>query len=93
MTPRSQPFGSSDATLDSNAAPSSLSAVGVVAYPKRGLRFFHAHFLNEERDGPMEFVVTRVARGVVYYRPADGGSPMKCGLEEFPRYAKQGEQS
>lgn len=39
--------------------------------PKRGLRFHHARILSHDYDGitPQLCAVTRVALGVVYYRP------------------------
>ncbi len=52
---------------------------------KRGLRFEHQHFLDDTLKRPMIHVVTRVARGLVYYRPADGGS---CSFRDVKGFLK-----
>jgi hypothetical protein len=56
---------------------------------KRGTVFEHTRWLNEKRDGGLLCRVTRVARGVVYWRPLDGGTPMKFGIEEAANYVKE----
>jgi hypothetical protein len=57
--------------------------------PKVGLKFLHARVLDEQ-NRPMAFVVTRIANGSVYYRPADGGGGgQTCGVGEFPRWVKK----
>lgn len=55
--------------------------------PVRGLEFDHARVIDTDKR-PMRFVVTRIARGMVYYRPVSGGSPQCCPVEEFPRWVK-----
>jgi hypothetical protein len=52
---------------------------------KRGDRFIHKHWLDENNK-PLECVVTRVARGTVYWRPVGGGSPMCFSLESSEKY-------
>ncbi len=66
--------------------------------PKKGLRFYHARFIDTEKfDGksPQLMVVTRVARGTVYYRPVYNhgnretfGSPWFCATEKFSSHVK-----
>ena len=65
---------------DASERASRLSAVPSTV--KRGFRFLHKHWQNLD-GSPMEHEVTRVAKGVVYYRPVGGGSAAKAGLEEF----------
>jgi hypothetical protein len=55
--------------------------------PFRGLYFLHSRVLNA-RNEPQEYVVTKIAKGTVYYRPVDGGSPDCCNIEQFWNYAK-----
>jgi len=64
---------------------------------KRGAEFTHAHFMNCERE-PLLCRVTRVAQGVVYYRPVYGkhddgtdwlGSPAYIGVEDFQDIARE----
>lgn len=46
--------------------------VAMSTFPKKGFRFYHKRVLSTEAfDGktPQLFEVTRVAQGVVYYRP------------------------
>lgn len=56
---------------------------------KRGFRFLHSHFVHADYCTPEEYVVTRVAQGVVYYRPTDGGCPMYCRVEDFHNKIKK----
>lgn len=56
--------------------------------PVKGLKFFHARVLDEKYQ-PMQYVVTRIARGTVYYRPVDGGGPECCDVDYFPRVVKE----
>jgi hypothetical protein len=65
--------------------------------PARGLRFIHRHWLDEAGD-PLTCVVTRVAKGIVYYRPDYGtrldgspwrGAPSYVPVEAFDRYARE----
>lgn len=53
------------------------------ANPKRGDEFVHARWLEEDGVTPLRCRVTRVARGVVYYRPADNGAPEYISREKF----------
>jgi hypothetical protein len=55
--------------------------------PTKGLRFHHARALDENNQ-PMVYVVTKIARGTVYYRPVDGGSPDCCDEQDFNRYCR-----
>lgn len=50
---------------------------------KRGDRFFHARVLEPGTLRPMEYVVTRVAQGMVWYRPTDGGKSECTEIENF----------
>jgi hypothetical protein len=52
---------------------------------KRGDTFIHKHWLDEHNN-PLECVVTRVARGTVYWRPVGVGSPMCFSLEIAEKY-------
>lgn len=64
--------------------------------PVKGLRFYHSRVLDTVKwDGksPQLFVVTRIARGTVYYRAVYDlgtretlGSPACCPVEDFPRW-------
>jgi hypothetical protein len=56
--------------------------------PAKGFRFFHSRIIDAD-NRPMLYVVTKVARGAVYYRPVDGGSPDCCDLQDFDRYCKE----
>lgn len=55
--------------------------------PKVGFRFFHKRVLNPDLKTPMEFVITRIVKGIVYYRPVNGGGSQSCKIEDFDRYA------
>lgn len=44
------------------------------AHVKRGMRFQHSTFLDPETNQPLVCRVTKVQRGVVYYRDETGGS-------------------
>lgn len=55
----------------------------------KGLRFLHSRVLRDDYKTPMEFVVTKVAKGTVYYRPVDGGAPNCCPVEEFSKWCKE----
>lgn len=59
--------------------------------PTKGMRFLHAFFITETRE-PMPHVVTRIARGTVYYRAEypDGslGGAYCCPIEKFGKYVK-----
>jgi hypothetical protein len=54
---------------------------------KRGDTFTHARWLDTDHK-PLRCVVTRVARGLVYWRPIDGGSPMYFELSKASQYVK-----
>ena len=51
----------------------------MIAQPKPGMRFRHKHFIEHNSRDPLPCVITRVALGVVYYRPDyglhDDGTP------------------
>jgi hypothetical protein len=62
---------------------------------KKGDRFTHKHWLNSATNKPLECVVTKVARGCVYYRADYGqhddgtpwlGSPAYFSIDQTPRY-------
>lgn len=55
---------------------------------KRGTRFLHTKFITEDKK-PLECVVTRIARGIVYWRAVEGGSSYCFSLEEAPKYVKE----
>ena len=67
---------------------------------KRGDHFFHKHWLNAEKLGQnelLECVVTRVAKGVIYYRPYYGihddgtpwlGSPSYFAEDHTEKYVR-----
>jgi hypothetical protein len=59
--------------------------------PTVGLKFLHARFITATRE-PQPHVVTRIARGTVYYRAVDSdgslGSPYCCPVEKFAQYVK-----
>lgn len=55
---------------------------------KVGVRFYHSRVLNE-RNQPALYIVTRIAQGVVYYRPVAGGHSQCCPIEQFPRWCKE----
>ncbi len=48
---------------------------------KPGLHFLHRRVI--EHGLPMEYVVTRIARGIIYYRPASGGGAECTEVENF----------
>lgn len=59
---------------------------------KRGLRFLHARVFDPQTGQPRTYVVTRVARRAVYYRPvyAHGlGVPEVCDVAAFPQLVKE----
>jgi len=51
--------------------------------PKVGLRFAHRRIIEADSRAPMLFVVSAVRRGVVYYRPVDGGVSFKADPDYF----------
>jgi hypothetical protein len=53
---------------------------------KRGLQFQHARVIDPDTREPLLYVVTRVASGVVYYRPVTGGGAQCSTLLDFPRW-------
>lgn len=57
--------------------------------PTRGHEFVHARVMDAERR-PMRYRVTRVARGVVYYRPVDGGGCECSPIEDFWKVVSHG---
>lgn len=66
----------------SRSGGADAQADGVI--PRPGLRFFHRRVLDADNK-PMEYSVTRVANGVVYYAPVDGGKSEKTGVDEFAK--------
>jgi hypothetical protein len=70
----------------------SMKVNGVDVQVKRGLRFEHARFIDPNTppadNVPQVYVVTRVAKGIVYYRPAAGGSPFYVVTESFWKVVK-----
>lgn len=56
--------------------------------PKRGLRFEHAHWLDDH-NRPLACVVTAVRYGVVYWRPTDGGGATYIPMDDFPSIVKR----
>lgn len=53
--------------------------------PTKGFRFLHSRVIDE-RDEPVAYVVTKIARDTVYYRPERGGAPQCCPIEQFTRW-------
>ena len=62
---------------------------------KRGATFIHRRFMNADRT-PLRCRITRIAQGVIYYRPDYGthddgtpwlGSPSYFPTTDFERYA------
>ena len=65
---------------------------------KRGTLFQHKHWLNPADGSPMVGVVTRVAQGVIYWRPHYGkhddgtdwlGAPAYFPKEQTGRYVSK----
>jgi len=54
--------------------------------PKIGLIFTHAFWLDAD-NRHLRMRVTKIAKGVVYYRPVDGGNSSYCDIQSFSRYA------
>jgi len=52
---------------------------------RRGVRFVHASW-RDAANQPLLCVVTRLAKGVVYWRPEGGGKPMYFPVEDAGRY-------
>lgn len=67
-----------------NAQSRHMSAINI----KRGLRFVHKRILDEPRTGKAECIVTRVARGTVYYKVGGRGASGCFPVEEFPKWAE-----
>lgn len=55
--------------------------------PKVGLVFEHTRWLDESH-APLLMRVTRIARGIVYYRDLTGGCPTCCDVDSFSDYAR-----
>lgn len=54
---------------------------------KRGQVFQHRHWRNaDDFSKPLLVRITKVERGTVYWRPIDGGAPMKFPIEQFDRW-------
>lgn len=59
--------------------------------PKRGFRFLHARVFDPATGQPRTYVVTRLARRAVYYRPVYEhglGVPEVCDVAAFPKLVK-----
>lgn len=52
---------------------------------RRGTRFLHRSW-RVEGHRPLECVVTRIEKGVVYWRPATGGKPLYFPLSAADRF-------
>lgn len=59
----------------------------MTAHPTKGLCFRHSRVLDANNK-PMAYVVTKVAKGVVYYKPLDGGRSEYTGVAEFGKIVK-----
>lgn len=61
--------------------------------PAVGLRFAHSRRIEGSPKAgtarPAEYVVTRVAQGTAYYRPASGGTSSYIAVERFPSVVKE----
>lgn len=55
---------------------------------KHGTRFYHTRLLAEDYKSPALCEITRVAQGVVYYRPVAGGVSEYTPIERFPRIVR-----
>lgn len=62
---------------------------------KRGEYYLHRHYIDTNIDMPLRCKVTRIAQGVVYYRPHYGyhedgsewlGSPAYFPIEDASKY-------
>jgi hypothetical protein len=51
--------------------------------PKVGERFLHKRVVEPGTHRPMEYIVTRVASGTVYYKPIDSGHSECCDVADF----------
>jgi hypothetical protein len=60
------------------------------AVPTVGMEFTHRRVLDANNK-PMRYRVTRIAQGVVYYAPTEGGKSEKTGVDEFDRVVKPDE--
>ena len=54
----------------------------------RGQWFFHTKWLDRDGVSPLRCVITRVAKGMVYYRPAGGGESMRCELAHLDDFLR-----
>lgn len=53
--------------------------------PHVGEHFLHRRVIESDSRRPMEYVVTKVARGTVYYRPLAGGRSECTEVSSFYR--------
>lgn len=56
--------------------------------PFKSLVFRHSRLIDEEKK-PMLCIVTKIARGTVYYRPVSGGGVDCCPVEEFSKWVSE----
>lgn len=56
---------------------------------KKGTEFHHSKWLEANNKDPLHAVVTRVAHGVVYWKPKSGGKSMYFPQEDAHKYVKQ----
>ena len=54
----------------------------------KGMIFRHTKWLDDSYKRPLVCKITKVAQGLVYYRPVDGGAPMFFPIEERARWIK-----
>ena len=61
----------------------------------KGTRFLHSRVLdNRDMKSPQLYEITRIARGVVYYKAVDyetnqpEGCSQCCTIEDFPKWCK-----
>lgn len=52
--------------------------------PKRGRRFIHSRWVDENRQKTIECVITRLTASDIYYRTTDNGSKWRVSREQFP---------
>lgn len=68
--------------------PLRINCEPVVTVLKRGTRFVHAQWLDAT-NAPLECVVTRIAKGVVYWRPANGGRPTTFNVDDTLKHVRK----
>ncbi len=66
--------------------------------PHKGFQFFHARVLTEDMKSQQLYEITKIAKGIIYYRPirldTDGrgiviGGADMCEYNDFPRWIQR----